>query len=1308
VALKALREDLFRDEKHLDLLRREVRAAREVVSPNVCRIFDLIEADGSELVSMEYVDGGTLLEVLQERGPLDLKEAQDIASQFLAGLEAIHRAGLVHRDVKPENIMITRAGRVLLMDFGLARQEDSGSGTVAGTPAYMAPEQAAGQKVDARADVYAAGVVLAEMVSPEGIKNLDSRKSIWKGVRSEPAQLPDSPWAPVLKKAVAKEPDQRYNSAHTLTRALEDVTPRVEGAEDLTPYPGLASFTESDAEYFFGREAEIEQMWRKTEGSARLLGLVGPSGAGKTSFIRAGLIPGAGTSWSIVRCTPGNAPFVSLGQALAPETAGDPDAMRLLPRIHEIDAAVELVSRWCRRGTNSLLVVDQFEELFTQNPPEVQDLFAGLLARLPLEAEAHVLLSVFEEGNQPASADTLNDLIGARLLTSYEVHEEDEQPHRTVEIIHESLLAAWPRLVRWQTQDADAAQLRDQLRQAARTWDEHERSDDLLWTGSAYREYASWRERYPGGLSDTEEAFGSAMKASAGRRRRRRRVAVAAAFAVVFAVLAVISGFWRQSVREGRRAEAQKLIALGQLELDSYPTAAVAYATSSLELADSQSARRLAVEALWKGPTAFTVSEDACLWAQFSPNGSQLVQAIPNNLRVFSGDGSSKLLNGVHGTRDVDFRFSPGGDIICSWDEGGHDVPARVVLWSAHDLQHIAEVQYQDPARPVQVGCGSERALILVVDGGICSVDAVYPDGSSVRIGTLDIEFPEDTDWYRHTLIDSRAGRWLGAVVDNEVFFVEIAEANLTEARRLGRHGRAVAHVAVHPWGRFIATIDDGGRIILWDPFGHVSPWSVQGPEGSRLVIRFSPDGSLFDVTSTVSDKLSEWWIWSLATDEPKILRRLHLGPRGTGGRTWDTGGLQFAKAGPDLKTRLWPPDAPTDADPVELLRGKSGVLRMPSFHPQGNWLVTTGSRGLAVWPLTRSYASIIRRHTRVGYGLVFGPNGRWLASSSLDTTVRIWPLEGEPPAEGRVLLAPPERAQMLGLAVSPAGDQILVGAGWSGAQLVPLDGGSPRVLQGFESQVSGVAFSPDGRLAAAVGGEWEPREKVIRVWDVVSGEEVAVLGPDEDLRSRSLEFTDDDHLVSGGDSGLLEWDLVTGRHDVLFKGRPHLFAAAVKGRRVLLQDADGVSMNSPGRAVVVDLETGIATPLDSHGDRVVSVAIDSEGTIAVTGGVDGVIRVGRITGEQPHLLLGHEQSVEALAVDPLGRWIASSGEDTTVRLWPIPDLSKPPLPTLPREELIAKLKSLTNLCVVRDKESSTGWKLAHEPFPGWETVPTW
>ena len=112
--------------------------------------------------------------------------------------------------------------------------------------------------------------------------------------------------------------------------------------------------------------------------------------------------------------------------------------------------------------------------------------------------------------------------------------------------------------------------------------------------------------------------------------------------------------------------------------------------------------------------------------------------------------------------------------------------------------------------------------------------------------------------------------------------------------------------------------------------------------------------------------------------------------------------------------------------------------------------------------------------------------------------------------------------------------------------------------------------------------------------------------------------------------------------------------------------------------------------------------------SIIATGDRDGEVRIGLADGGEPHLFLGHEGLVQTVAIDPQGRWIASGGQDKTIRLWPMPDLSKPPLHTLPHDELIAKLKTLTNLRVVRDEESATGWKLTHDPFPGWETVPTW
>jgi WD40 repeat protein len=109
-----------------------------------------------------------------------------------------------------------------------------------------------------------------------------------------------------------------------------------------------------------------------------------------------------------------------------------------------------------------------------------------------------------------------------------------------------------------------------------------------------------------------------------------------------------------------------------------------------------------------------------------------------------------------------------------------------------------------------------------------------------------------------------------------------------------------------------------------------------------------------------------------------------------------------------------------------------------------------------------------------------------------------------------------------------------------------------------------------------------------------------------------------------------------------------------------------------------------------------------------VTGDVEGVIRVGRIGAGEPHQLLGHNGVVFSVQQSADKRWIASAGEDNTLRLWPMPDLARRPLHTLPHRDLLATLKSLTNLRAVRDSASATGWKIEVGPFPGWKEIPAW
>ena len=172
---------------------------------------------------------------------------------------------------------------------------------------------------------------------------------------------------------------------------------------EVRPYPGLAAFTEGDAAHFFGREAEVVALWEKVERQG-LLAVIGPSGAGKTSFLRAGVIPRRPERWKASYATPGASPALSLARAPTPDLAGDAEAMgEMLQGVEDMARGVDsdllfsAVGRW-RKGTDEvLLVLDQFEELFTLNGPEVQSRFVDLIGRLVDEAGLHVVLSLRDD-----------------------------------------------------------------------------------------------------------------------------------------------------------------------------------------------------------------------------------------------------------------------------------------------------------------------------------------------------------------------------------------------------------------------------------------------------------------------------------------------------------------------------------------------------------------------------------------------------------------------------------------------------------------------------------------------------------------------------------------------------------------------------------------------------------------------------------------------------------------------------------------------------------------------------------------------
>lgn len=383
----------------------EARALARIRHPNVVTVYELVLRHEPPFLVMEYVEGEELERLIQEQSSLAF--ALKVIRPVVAALVAAHEAGVLHRDVKPSNVMVGAEGRVKLIDFGVARRgggpEPGLQGAagveaegVIGTPYFVAPELLRGQEADERADLYAVGATLFRVLTrrhPYEASSLEELRLCHERASAHPPSVrelrPETPVPldEVIRRCLAPWAE-RYASASELLRELDLVSQTSTRPLPSSPYVGLQPLSEEERGVFFGREEEVARVLSRLR-TAPMVTLVGASGAGKSSLALAGvaaaMAEGAlddGRDWRVLRITPGRRPLEALAAGLLGVTGRDHDRDR-----GELERLLaESPQRWWQLASDArpgrggkagrprglLLVVDQLEELVTICIDELQ------------------------------------------------------------------------------------------------------------------------------------------------------------------------------------------------------------------------------------------------------------------------------------------------------------------------------------------------------------------------------------------------------------------------------------------------------------------------------------------------------------------------------------------------------------------------------------------------------------------------------------------------------------------------------------------------------------------------------------------------------------------------------------------------------------------------------------------------------------------------------------------------------------------------------------------------------------------------